>query len=438
MARPESITGLIPGLNKGFEELNDAQHAFDTEAQLEPGRILWFDKTYGASRDGKRARALLQAATLEPETLFRGAPPSTLIETTSTGARTVNIPWKDWGGDAYLNLKGIGAITFGQTKEATEHLNWQIHKRRAVGWNGVAGREIVSQADQEAATFQHLVKHNPELEWDINAPIWRPIAIAAGKGHIAALQDPYFDTGKYGIEQSAVSARRLPYTKHRLDEYVEFHNPTPDSLEGLRKLDSLWNHQDTSHTFIRAAERLGKAYKIFKQADVFHMQAFTLARYKEGSAAWMNFNNIAIDGSVGDLDCGQKVDPESSYVWWQMREAFGSALMYLMFTHRMKPKLLNDKSFLNKFFASWREGIGSDYVEQLKWEFDNKGTFEDVTNGIETFARWFSSPADTRPDGSRDTLGWQNYLGHKTKDIWTASANEVVKAVRKNRSSVGI
>ncbi len=74
MARPENITGLISGYNKGFDGLNEAQRAFDTEKRLIPGQILWFDNAYGSSADGRRARALLQGATLEPDMLFRTPP----------------------------------------------------------------------------------------------------------------------------------------------------------------------------------------------------------------------------------------------------------------------------------------------------------------------------------------------------------------------------
>ncbi len=210
-------------------------------------------------------------------------------------------------------------------------------------------------------------------------------------------------------------------------------------MEGLKKLDKLWNHGDPSHTFIRGAERLGRAFRILKNANVFHHQSFVIPNYGEyGSAAWMNFNNIAIDGSMGDLDCGSKINPESGYVWWQRQEAFGSALMYLMFVHRTHPELLSDKGFLNKYFKSWKKGIGNDYTQEMMECYRDRDTFTDVVGAIDTFSRWYSSPADTKPGGSRNTIGWLNYLQDKAKDIWIPSANAVIKTVRENREIVGI
>jgi hypothetical protein len=302
-----------------------------------------------------------------------------------------------------------------------------------------SGREIISQADQDVTTFQQVISGNPEVAHDLNAPFWRPIGVVAGNGFIPTLGDPYSDKRKFGIDQSAVSIRRLPYTKHRLDEYVFFAQPEMFSIAGVDKLGKLWN-LEKSPTYFRGAERLGRAYQYLRNANILHYQSFVIPRYYNyGRAAWMNFNNIAIDGSIGDFDSGSKIDPKSGDVWHQRYEAFGSSLMYLMFVHRMNPDLLGDKKFIYSYFKQWQKGLGKTYHEEMTHKYDvHRGTFEDVVESIETLTRWYDSPVDTGPNGSRNTIGYQEYLHDKSKNIWTHSAHAVVNTVKANRELVGI
>jgi hypothetical protein len=142
MPKLEGFTGLVPGYQQQFDSLNEAQVMFDSQMSIEPGTMLWFDKDYGRTAEGQLAVALLHAVSVSPE-LLATKPLSSVIETTSTGARTVNIAWSDWGGDCYMNIKGSGAVVTSQSDEGKDNLNWQIQRRRPVGWNQIAAGKLL-------------------------------------------------------------------------------------------------------------------------------------------------------------------------------------------------------------------------------------------------------------------------------------------------------
>ena len=180
-----------------------------------------------------------------------------------------------------------------------------------------------------------------------------------------------------------------------------------------------------------------------------HRQSFLVVNYgynrrESGysSAAWMNFNNIGIDGSLGDMDTVAEVTPGGQ--WKKNVETFGSLCMYLMFVHRQRPDLLENKEFLNAFFTQWRHSLGEEIFNLLKTKktFPIRGlndTFSVALDAISTYIRWMESPIDIRPNGTpNQTITYTGYLDFQGKDTWVPSARSVVKNLHQNREIVGL
>lgn len=214
----------------------------------------------------------------------------------------------------------------------------------------------------------------------------------------------------------------------------------PPSLEGISKLRRLWGMESDDLVFLRGVNRWGQASRLLYEAQIVHNQTFLIARYEgAGAAAWMNFNNIAIDGSTGDLDMGQVIPKNDSHEWVQLRDSLGGAAMYLMLVQRIRPDLVSDDSFMVNFFRWWRRGISDEmFMNMTSWSNHNSlgpKIFDQVVTSIEKLAKWYSSSADTKPSTN---LNNSAYLQHSTKKTWSPIAMKVASRMRQLRPSLGI
>lgn len=232
-----------------------------------PGDILWQDKMYTATKPGKNAVALLSFAAIKPE-VFVQMPG---LHTLPTGGRIAILDWTDGWGTGELNFKGTFSVSRSDMPEATDHLNWEIHKRRSK-WNDMAGREDNEQADRDVSSFVYIASRNPELQYDCNASIWRPIAVVAGKGLLISKNWTQKDHEEFSINQSVAVLRRFLFTSNRLDEYVTHITISPQSINALDRLRRKWGYESLESVFLRAGYRLGKASRYLKNAGVFHGQ----------------------------------------------------------------------------------------------------------------------------------------------------------------------
>lgn len=363
--------------------------------------------------------SLLRISTTQPELLAQLDIPTY----SATACRTISMPMIDCGGNYYLNLKGVYPILNSDTPEVKDHFRWEIYSRRPKHFNGIAGKEISSQSNHEVSAFDHLCKIHPWLNFDLNAPFWRPLAVAAASGLIATEDNWPEDKGDVSVDQAVVTMRRFPFTPNRLDEYVEHQMIPPRSVMGFNELKRKWGIELDEYVFFRAINRWGHASRLLLEANLLHGQTFLICKYPQlGSAAWMNFNNIAIDGSTGDLDMTTKVTEK--YLSWQLNDSFGGAMMYLMFIYNFRPKLIESDDFLVKFFSYWKKGIGN-FVRF------NNSVFDEVISGIELLSKSYSTMTETRP--GRNNLG---YLEYHSRQKLAKAGIETTRRVRQLRHTI--
>lgn len=162
-------------------------------------------------------------------------------------------------------------------------------------------------------------------------------------------------------------------------------------------------------------------------------KTINIVGYYAGSAGWVNFNNIAIDGSTGDLDCTRKATSNDDHEL-QMIEAFGMAIMYLTFIQSINPELIDSNQFLSKFFDAWKKGLGLEYSLMINKHYNSDSYFGpgDVlsitTEALERIARWYDSEIDTHPDHS--CLVPSAYLKNSTKSVWVPRIMKVIQKLR--------
>lgn len=432
MAKPVQFRGSLIGYERTFQDQNEAEGIFERFSQNNDVRKIWTDSFYFRGPDGQRLLSSLNAIVLEPEILFSS---ESMYATTPTGIRTFNIKVRDFGGEGHLNIKGRGSFLQGIESETRDFLFWQINRRRIQTFNDIVGKEVISQVDPEMSVFFHLLNNFPEIYFDVNAPIARPIAIFDRSGVIPTLES----NEQITLEKAVIFVRRFPFTVNRLDEFVNFSKIEKGSLDALRNLNQTWGHENNKQTYLRAIERLGCAFKIFNMSGVLHNQIFSIVQYEEGSAAWFNFNNIALDGLVCDNDSCQNFNNAPEYTQFQLIESIGACIMYLMFVLRMNPELGDDTNFLGQYFHHWKKGFSDDCIKQIDWfASGGKNAVDSVVEAIDAYARLYESSVDTRPNANRSSFTYSGFIEHMGKDTWVPLARKVTSIIKRNRKIIGI
>lgn len=394
--------------------------------QGDDGVVLWFDHRYIPLQKGIEAMVLLHGLSTRPEKFAR----LDITHHSLTSARAVNIEWEDWGGPCFLNFKGPYSVKWVGHEEGNEYLTYEVERRYGSESNE-AGKLTSKNARAEVVMFFSLLEKNPDLFWEINAPVWRPLAVVTDRGgEYEIRRDAREEVAEITYYKTVKLLRRLPFTAKRLDEYVYFQRP---DLEGVENLRRLWGFEENRQVYLRGVARLGKAQDYFINAHVLHDQLFTIVStdglYGDSmDVAWMNYNNMAIDGSVGDLEVSRVEDDMTSHG----QEIFGSVLMYLSFVQRISPELLSSDTFIGEFFDLWRKGIGSTHYRMIG---QVPQLFEDVIHALDTALRFYQSALDTTPHNTSWNGG--NFLAHHKKDLWVPNMKTVVNRVKQLRGAVG-
>ncbi len=409
------------------------EHDIASLERVQRGDLYWKNPDYANTRTGKKAIELGIALTLHPEYVDR----LIHVEQGSTAARVLYIPWHDKGGDCYIGVKGVRFEANYENPEVRTHYKWEANDRRS-GYNDIAGREILDQAYPEVISWRRLLRKNPYLVIDVQAPLWQPVSVIH-TGEVVITQE-VDDQGhqRFIPDYGVVTQRRFPYTYNRIDEFVEHTLLPQSSINGLDLLRRKWGYETNQHVYFRAANRLGEAFKLFWNSQLTHNQIFKVTYDPNKKvSAWINFNNIAIDGSIGDFD-DSKVMEKLSDCWQHHHETIGSMILYLSFIARVQPELLESSDFVRTFFNQWRIGVGKDYWKFLVgWNipaseyFPEGNALDQVVHSIHNTLQVYST-VDTRPSSS-NVYNPSGYLSHHAKNIWIPSLEKAINTVEKFR-----
>lgn len=442
MAR-EFLGVYLHGTDKSFKTELEAFCAADELKPQTQGKLLYKDKYYSNLPEWRVVSHLLKLAGSQPEAFFV-SPLADQVVQTPTGTRTLNVRHRDWAGECFINIKGAAATTNGEDQESQNILSWHANHRRPLGYQAGAGREVLDDAHKDIQAFQKLVESHPSLLFDLNAPIWRPVGVASHKTGIAAVYN-YESSTPFQLVDTVVSARRIPFSPFRLEEYVMF-NTIPQSAEqGFNELKSLWGVDDEG-LFIRGVSRLGRAMRLFHEARLIHRQSFRVVTNTNinlglGVSAWMNFNNIGIDGSLGDNDDVEEMTERRE--WWKNAETFGSFCMYLMFMGRLKPELIKNNEFIIKLIDTWNNSLGKEIVTSMRETptfmiNGRNNTFDVVLQSIIDFIGWYANPKiSILPNGAPgQTITYTGYAQYQSSSTWVPVAAEVVRSLSSKRSAL--
>lgn len=111
-----------------------------------------------------------------------------------------------------------------------------------------------------------------------------------------------------------------------------------------------------------------------------------------------------------------------------------------MFVNRLRPDLLDDKGFINSFFASWRSNLGESAINEMKIWSRSADTFTHVTNGLERYINWYRRPLGGANMDLRKLMGHTvlGFIGSNKNHVWIPCANNVIKTIKQNRNLIGI
>lgn len=295
---------------------------------------------------------------------------------TPTSHRTLCFDLQDRFGNARYVVKGV-ELTPNKFDgvDVTENTDF-IQKKRfgSIVSSGEAGKESVSAACADIGGFVELSKLNPQILLDFNGPIWQPLTVL-NTGRKMIEGDIVWMNGEWThwpfAQYGAIDIRRFPYTHWRIED-VSFDSTKQRGIEEITRLAKTWNLPDRQQVYLRSIKRWSQASSIFINSKVRHSQVFGLFKHKETGLnyAWINSNNIALDGSTGDLDCTRKYIDKWDDKNKGRLEAVAGFLIYLYGINKLDTQLLKNGEFLSSAINTFFKHLDRSTSQTIKLEKD--------------------------------------------------------------------
>lgn len=291
---------------------------------------------------------------------------------TPTSHRTLCFDVHDNFGDAKYVVKGV-ELTPNKFTGTDVEANTDFIQRRRFGTvtsAGEAGKESISAAGADIGGFVELSKLNPQILFDFNGPIWQPLTVInTGRKMIEGdniwlnKEWKYWPFAQYG----AVDVRRFPYTHWRIED-ISFDSTRENGIKEVNRLAKIWNLPDRQQVYLRSIKRWSEASSMFINSKVRHCQVFDTFKHKETGLnyAWINPNNISLDGGTGDLDCTRKYIERWGDINRGRLEAVGGFLIYLYGIHKIDPQFLANSEFLNNAMEIFFNNLGKETEQAIK------------------------------------------------------------------------
>lgn len=297
-------------------------------------------------------------------------------QNTPTSHRTLCFDVNDNYGSAKYVVKGTGLtpnkFTGVDVLENTDY----IHNRRfgSVDSAGEAGRESVSAAGADIGGFMELAKLNSNILFDFNGPIWQPLSVV-NTGETMIEGDNVW-TGKEWrylpfAQFSAIDIRRFAYTHFRIED-ISFDSAKSLGEEEFAKLAKLWNLPDRKQVYLRSIKRWAQASRMFIDSQVRHCQVFDFFTHKQTGLqyAWINPNNVSLDGGTGDMDCTRKYIDKWRDNNRGRLEAVGGLIIYLYGAYKLDSQLVENNEFLHQVLDIFFANLGMTTAQTIKQNRD--------------------------------------------------------------------